>query len=101
MPHPERTLRVANYSWAPREWERRFALAADVPQCAGVGRLSRRPATLQAGTLHEKGLVRRPGLLFCRLRSQRNLNIAVFTLPSLSVTFSCRQPTQLLSVFHT
>ena len=20
MPHPERTLRVANYSWAPREW---------------------------------------------------------------------------------
>jgi phosphoribosylformylglycinamidine synthase len=21
MPHPERTLRVANYSWAPREWE--------------------------------------------------------------------------------
>ncbi|HEY0660637.1 MAG TPA: phosphoribosylformylglycinamidine synthase [Lysobacter sp.] len=21
MPHPERTLRVANYSWAPRDWE--------------------------------------------------------------------------------
>src|SRR5688572_16924122 len=21
MPHPERTLRVANYSWAPREWD--------------------------------------------------------------------------------
>jgi phosphoribosylformylglycinamidine synthase len=21
MPHPERTLRVANYSWAPREWQ--------------------------------------------------------------------------------
>jgi phosphoribosylformylglycinamidine synthase len=20
MPHPERTLRMANYSWAPREW---------------------------------------------------------------------------------
>ena len=20
MPHPERTLRMANFSWAPREW---------------------------------------------------------------------------------
>ena len=21
MPHPERTLRAANYSWAPRDWD--------------------------------------------------------------------------------
>ncbi len=29
MPHPERTLRVANYSWAPREWSGRAGTGQD------------------------------------------------------------------------
>ncbi len=40
MPHPERTLRSANFSWSPQDWPDAVALVADVPQRAGVAGLT-------------------------------------------------------------
>ena len=38
MPHPERVFRTVQYSWRPRDWARRRALDAHVPQRARLGR---------------------------------------------------------------
>ena len=37
MPHPERTLRAVNFSWAPGDWQGAFAVDAHVPQCPQLG----------------------------------------------------------------
>ena len=102
MPHPERTLRAANYSWAPRDWARAIRRGCGCSATRGRGWVEAAPAR-RDDSIQEKGLAPEgPGLIHCAgRRGYLNLKFAVLTLPSLNFIRSWRQPTQVFSVFHT